>query len=336
MIKNKLKLNRNTFFVALLTLLFIGIGWLTLLGVAKYKLFHLEPDLKNKDRGEVENRKKLPESTANSIPIQANNFYMALGVASVHQKPSGNSERVTQALHGEPVRVLSRQGSWVEVSLPEQFDYHGWMQESALKAIPTGDWLNLKIISVASVEVRTLPGGNAPLVEVLSLGTVVASEPSKTNEDFTFVKLVDGRNGYVVSTSLLDYSQKKAPQVSSDRILETARQLLGQPYLWGGMTTTGVDCSGFVYTVFKVHGIRLHRDADLQYFYDGFRVTPEELRPGDLVFFETYKSGPSHIGIYVGDKQFIQASSGGVKYGSLDSKYFSTHFIGAKRILGSK
>lgn len=270
-----------------------------------------------------------------SIPIQSENLYIALEVVNVYRKPSTASEKVTQALHGEPAKILSRQNSWLEISLPDQFDYQGWVQESALKNISSNkDWLNRQIVSVPSVKVRNSPSDSASVLTVLPFGTVLASADSQEAKNFTLVKLVDGGKGYVLAKELLDYSEGNNSKASGDRILETAKQLLGQPYLWGGMTTGGVDCSGFVHTVFKVHSIRLHRDTDLEYFYDGVAVSSEQLQPGDLVFFETYKSGASHVGIYAGNRKFLHSSSSsGVNFDSLDSPYFSQHFLGAKRVI---
>ena len=148
------------------------------------------------------------------------------------------------------------------------------------------------------------------------------------------VYLVNGQKGFVWSKDMLDYRQQNAAWISRAEILTTARQLLGQPYLWGGMTTGGLDCSGFIHTVFKVHRILLHRDADLQYFNDGVSVASNELEPGDLVFFETYTNGPSHLGIYVENQKFIHTYyRESVSYASLEYPYFLQRFIGAKIIV---
>jgi cell wall-associated NlpC family hydrolase len=72
-----------------------------------------------------------------------------------------------------------------------------------------------------------------------------------------------------------------------------------------------------------------------QFFNDGVQISRDELMPGDLVFFETYAPGPSHVGIYAGNRQFIQAGSSGVSYASLESSYFSERFLGAKRVLNT-
>ena len=117
------------------------------------------------------------------------------------------------------------------------------------------------------------------------------------------------------------------------RILTGAMQYMGVPYIFGGSTPYGFDCSGYVQYVFAQAGISIPRTADVQ-FEVGTPVSTEELLPGDLVFFETYTYGASHVGIYVGDGDFIHASSsGGVKISSLGSSYYKTHYIGSRRIV---
>ena len=116
------------------------------------------------------------------------------------------------------------------------------------------------------------------------------------------------------------------------RLLNIAMRFGGVPYVWGGETPAGFDCSGFVQYVFRQIGINLPRTADVQYEL-GRKVLPTELQPGDLVFFETYEPGASHNGIYVGDGNFIGANSGtGVAVASLASPYWSSRYLGARRL----
>ena len=116
-------------------------------------------------------------------------------------------------------------------------------------------------------------------------------------------------------------------------LTKTALHYLGVPYVWGGESASGVDCSGFVQAVFRRNGIELPRTADAQ-FETGRRVSQGGLQPGDLVFFQTYSEGASHVGIYLGSGQFVHASSSnGVRVDSLSESYYSSRFIGARRTL---
>jgi len=116
------------------------------------------------------------------------------------------------------------------------------------------------------------------------------------------------------------------------KLVETANHYRGVPYVFGGNTPSGFDCSGFTKYVFQKEGIQLPRMADEQYLI-GSSIPRSRLLPGDLVFFTTYEPGASHTGIYVGDGQFISAtSSGGVRVDSLSSSYWASRYLGAKRV----
>lgn len=120
---------------------------------------------------------------------------------------------------------------------------------------------------------------------------------------------------------------------SSSSIVSVAQQYLGVPYVWGGTSPSGFDCSGFTQYVFKKCGYSINRTAAAQY-KNGSYVSYSNLQAGDLVYFtNTYStSGISHVGIYIGGGQFIHAASGGVKISSLSEKYYSTRYYGARRV----
>ena len=116
------------------------------------------------------------------------------------------------------------------------------------------------------------------------------------------------------------------------RLLNIALRFGGVPYVWGGATPAGFDCSGFVQYVFGQVGVNLPRTADVQYEL-GRKVMKTDLQPGDLVFFETYEPGVSHDGIYVGDDRFVAANSGtGVAVAALSDPYWSSRYLGARRL----
>jgi gamma-D-glutamyl-L-lysine dipeptidyl-peptidase len=300
-------------------------------------------NLKNADLSPQSQNRPKPESeeSISSPPVSKNAFYIVESKVNIYKKTSKTSEVVTQALYGEPLDIIQEDGQWLKITLKDQFNYQGWAEKKAVENIAlevNND--NKKIVAASQMNLRVNPNEKADVLTILPMGSVITSNKTAGKSDYTLVQLIDGRKGYVYSEELLDYKAKKVSDVSSDQILGTAAKLLNQPYLWGGMTQGGLDCSGFIHTVFKVNGVLLHRDADLQYSHDGVNVNKniktidQDLLPGDLVFFQTYKSGASHVGIYTGNRRFIQSSpSKGVNYGSLDDKYFSVRYLGSKRIL---
>lgn len=132
-----------------------------------------------------------------------------------------------------------------------------------------------------------------------------------------------------------NYYGNQAPETSAlaSAIVATAKSCLGVKYKWGGESMSGFDCSGLVQYVYKQNGITLGRTVSKQYA-SGTSISKDELQPGDLVFFQnTYTTGLSHVGIYIGDGQFIHASSDGVMTSSLSNTYWSSHYYGCRRVL---
>lgn len=136
-------------------------------------------------------------------------------------------------------------------------------------------------------------------------------------------------------------AKKTAPQsrggrkasLPANNIIDYAKQFLGVKYVFGGASPSGFDCSGFTMYVFKKVGINLPHSAKAQYAM-GTPVSRDNLIPGDLVFFETYKKGISHVGIYIGDNKFIEASSSrGIAITSMSNSYYTPRYIGAVRIM---
>ncbi|HKU81794.1 MAG TPA: C40 family peptidase [Candidatus Tumulicola sp.] len=118
-------------------------------------------------------------------------------------------------------------------------------------------------------------------------------------------------------------------------LARTALHFLGTPYVFGGTSSAGFDCSGFVQHVYAMAGIALPRTADAQ--YDVGRPAVGGPRVGDLVFFETYTDGVSHVGVYLGKGEFVHASSShGVMVSHLSDAYWRSRYVGAKRLIASR
>ena len=135
------------------------------------------------------------------------------------------------------------------------------------------------------------------------------------------------------STTSVNRGTTAATSSKAAAVISTAKKYIGVPYVWGGQSPSGFDCSGFTQYVLSKNGISVPRTAAEQYAV-GTSVSKSNLRVGDLVFFTTYKAGPSHLGFYIGNGQFIHASSSkGVTISSLSSSYYSGRYIGARRVI---
>lgn len=164
------------------------------------------------------------------------------------------------------------------------------------------------------------------------VGTVAAVKDFQSSHHLR----ADGNVGQDTYTALLG---RAMPQVSRGtnyyhrRIISKAMEYLGTPYVFGGSSPYGFDCSGYVRYVFAHAGVYLPRMADEQYEV-GMPVMKSDLRPGDLVYFTTYTYGVSHVGIYLGDHKFIHASSSrGVCIDTLQRDYWVGAWVGARRVL---
>jgi len=121
----------------------------------------------------------------------------------------------------------------------------------------------------------------------------------------------------------------------AQEILNFAAKFQGTPYVWGGTSPSpGFDCSGYIQYVYQNSGISLSRTSEQQY-NNGVSVSRSDLRPGDLVFFHTYSSGASHVGIYAGNNTMINSSNGGVSYDDMTNSYWAPRYLGARRVIAS-
>lgn len=140
---------------------------------------------------------------------------------------------------------------------------------------------------------------------------------------------------YARNTEYSSNNESTSYKKTKESIITVAKQYLGAPYKFGGYSLkTGIDCSGYVKKIFSKFNVELPRTARDIYYNTGTRVAKSQLQTGDLVFFRTYASYPSHVGIYMGNGQFIHSSSSAHKVSitSINKKYYTKRYIGAKRI----
>jgi cell wall-associated NlpC family hydrolase len=203
------------------------------------------------------------------------------------------------------------------------------------KTVAASSGLNLRKTDVTTSEVLTTIPNNTQVVVI-----------SKNESNWCNVTY-NGQTGWVSGSYLTDKTVAvavavtapapvviKAKSVSrseSPGLINRALSLQGIPYVFGGTKLSGFDCSGYTQYVFKQSGISLPRIAADQ-FKMGSQVSREQLRPGDLLFFTTYAPGASHVGIYIGGGRFVAACNNGVSISTLDSSYYASRYLGARRV----
>jgi len=172
------------------------------------------------------------------------------------------------------------------------------------------------------------------------------SSPASTNDTATSPDVAEWTSHLIVVTKSENSAKKSEFRSFAGGVLartskiaiqltRSALKFLGVPYVFGGTSRSGFDCSGYVQHVFAMLGISLPRTANAQ--YDEGRRVVGGMQPGDLVFFQTYAPGPSHVGIYLGKDKFVHASSSrGVMVSKLSDSYWAARFIGAKRFITKK
>jgi len=275
-----------------------------------------------------------------------------LSVANAREFPEHKAEMGTQVLMGEVVRVWKRTANarfpWYLIQA--QDGYLAWMDGGSFVRCTREQvdaWNRGPLLIVTAFEecIREQPRADAqPVSDVVMCDRV---RHAGSEGDWHRVELPDGRTGYLPRRAAENFDLwKQERQATGENIERAARSLLGRPYLWGGNSTKGLDCSGLTQQVFFRNGVDLMRNASAQ-ARQGATVPLDadlsQLQKGDLLFFgrRAQRGRPervTHVGIYLGDKLFIQSSQR-VRISSLDpqspirDEYRIRSLLGARRIL---
>lgn len=210
----------------------------------------------------------------------------------------------------------------------------GYMSADYLSFSETMDLTAQGWVDGSDVRMRAAAGTDSEIVRVTTYGESVEI----LGVDGEWYKVsAGGKTGYIrgdyVSFTEPDPSQAPAAGSIGEQIVAFAEQFLGTPYVWAGSSPSGFDCSGFVSYVFKNFGYTVNRTAASMYT-NGVAVDKSELQIGDAVFFASSSESIGHVGIYIGDGEFIHSSSGCgyVTISGLDESYYSRMYVGARRI----
>ena len=295
----------------------------------------------------------LPAKALNGLEYGVAN----ISVANNRSQPEHHAELMTQTLLGTPVKVLKKSRGFYLVRTPD--NYLAWIDAGGVKTMTKAqfeEWQNAeKIIFTADYGHAFLSANNnSQRVSDLVSGNIL--QLLTTENDFYKVAYPDGRIGYLPkaqATSYKEWVKKENP--NAEQILTAAKAFMGLPYLWGGTSAKGVDCSGFTKSAYFLNGVIIPRDASQQALvgqpvdvmendYISVEKSLKNLRAGDLLFFAASKrrgvvgGRVTHTAIYMGNGEFIQAA-GMVKINSFvptaanyDAGQSPT-LVGARRML---
>lgn len=232
--------------------------------------------------------------------------------AALRAEASHRAEMVSQLLFGESYIVLEEQGEWVKISTTD-CQYEGWIsqkQHTEISETEFQEWLNCPKEMVRA-DFQYLQYSDTKIPFPIMIGSVY---PKTENGTFR----VNGKSYTVIPTNCAPIPRHEGLSERQDALLSFAFHYLNAPYLWGGRTLAGIDCSGFTQNVFHSIGIDLPRDASQQVNSGSVVDFVEEAKIGDIAFFENEEGRIIHVGIICGQNQIIHAS-GHVQINTLDS-----------------
>jgi hypothetical protein len=245
---------------------------------------------------------------------------VTISVANIRSGPDHAKELVTQALLGTPVKVLEKVEGWYRIQTPDY--YIGWVDDWGIALKTEAEmlkWKHCKRIVFGQITGFALSAPDKKASHISDLVLDDLFEMISESKGYFQVRFPDGRIAFIKKSGCLTFDEWIGQKPDADAVLSVAKQLLGTPYLWGGTSCKTVDCSGMVKTAWFSQAVILARDASQQARY-GESVDFKNignLNPGDLLFFSRNSKRITHVGMYLGNGLYIQAS-GLVRINSID------------------
>ncbi len=223
--------------------------------------------------------------------------YCNLSIVPCRKDTSDRSEMVTQLLFGEYFEVLDESKTWLHVRSGID-GYEGWIDRKQQLPVSKETYQSIK---------KHTPTYVADILGVLTDETDSVSFPVTIGSLLHFTK---GKEIHIEKRKYVYQGNVMAPagKVKRSKLVEDAFTFLNSPYLWGGRTPLGIDCSGFTQMVYRLNGISLKRDASQQVEQGTVLNFPEEAEAGDLAFFDNEEGAITHVGIVLEKGQIIHAS----------------------------
>lgn len=272
---------------------------------------------------------------------------VTISVANIRSNPRHSAELATQALMGTPLNVLKEDGGWFLVQTPD--GYLSWVDRAGIQLMTEAElehWYRTPKVVFTSLVGHVWKGtDHTEMVSDLVAGDILTIS-GEAKDQFN-VTLPDGREGWISADEAQEWESWIASRTTTpEALISTAKQMMGTPYLWGGTSIKGVDCSGFTKTIYYLNGQIIPRDASQQ-INEGELVDADKnwdkLQVGDLLFFGV-KGTPEkkervvHVGMWIGNGEFIH-SRGLVRISSFDpnnpnyDEYELGRYLRTKRIV---
>lgn len=256
-------------------------------------------------------------------------------VANMYSSPTANTDVVSQAILGNNVEVVVKKHKWVKIRTADQ--YTGWMSLKELRKTNGPYGAPGRVVQVESLFANLYRERDVtehqPVVTVpFESHLEVVDGASDANKRWLEVRLPNGRTAWVQTGDIV-----RDPQpLTIEESIELGKRFMGIPYLWGGRSSYGYDCSGFTQMLLRSRGINMPRDADLQAAWNGAdAIDRKDLRAGDLLFFGGSAEKITHTGMFIGDGKFIHDTTNGhpmVQISRLDDQPWTRLLVACRRV----
>lgn len=233
--------------------------------------------------------------------------YTRFPVINMQEEPDPLAPVVSQARYGVELSLIASERDWVKIATPD--GYEGWIPEAALLSrwTPYSASSNIGRVQTLCAHIYRQPDiTSSPPIISLPFATPIEFLSPPSEERWHAITLVDGSEGWIQKG---DFTTRLDP-LSIEEMAALSQQFIGLPYTWGGTSSFGFDCSGFVQMLYRLVGIDLPRDSSQQaVIEEGVRIPRDELEVGDLLVFGTNPPKVNHVGIYLGDGKYIHAAA---------------------------
>jgi gamma-D-glutamyl-L-lysine dipeptidyl-peptidase len=275
---------------------------------------------------------------ASSAAAVSRTQVVVVPVADMYSAPNDRSDVVSQAIYGSNVQLLLSRGEWSRIETPEDH-YQGWTRSRYLRIVQSGAGYasagrTVQVESLfANIYRETDATKHKPVVTIpFESKLEVLADGAGRNSGWLQIRLPDLKSAWIQRGDVISHPEP----LTIDESIALGKRFLGLPYLWGGRSSFGFDCSGFTQMLVRARGIKMPRDADQQAAWKGvIAVDRKDLEPGDLLFFGSSSNRITHTAMYIGDGQFIQATTNThpvVQISRLDDQPWARLLVACRRV----